>query len=175
MRQMLMGTGATVRPAAAAAPKGELRAGACLLEAPSAAIGDEDVAQDLAASTITLYPSDTAERRIGRLIAVSSDYICYAVKGVLLRPHPTSRCRPPSPLPAPPSLECTTQWKILTGWCVHSWAHSRPVSPLAGPRALAWAHGQRGGSAVLQRRRVLTRICRQRRCDHLLEDREKHA
>ena len=92
---MLMGTGATVRPAAAAAPKGELRAGACLLEAPSAAIGDEDVAQDLAASTITLYPSDTAERRIGRLIAVSSDYICYAVKGVLLHSHPTSDAVPP--------------------------------------------------------------------------------
>jgi hypothetical protein len=82
LRQMLMGTGATVRAAAAAVPKGELRAGACLLQAPAAAIGDaDDVAQDLAASTITLYPSDTAERRIGRLIAISSDYICYAVKG----------------------------------------------------------------------------------------------
>jgi hypothetical protein len=79
---MLMGAGAPARAPSTAAPKADLRPGACLLEGPAAAIGDaEDTAQDLAASTITLYPSDTAERRIGRLIAISSDYICYAVKG----------------------------------------------------------------------------------------------
>ena len=44
-------------------------------------------AQDLAASTITLYPSDAAERRIDRLIAISSDYICYAVKGAPAPPR----------------------------------------------------------------------------------------
>ena len=111
LRQMLMGTGATVRTTAAAAPKGELRPGACLLEAPSAAIDDaEDAAQDLAASTITLYPSDTAERRIGRLIAISSDYICYAVKGASCRPTRTLtrlRCSsvpPPAPFPAARAL-----------------------------------------------------------------------
>ena len=47
-------------------------------------------AQDLAASTITLYPSDAAERRIDRLIAISSDYICYAVKGAPAPPRSPS-------------------------------------------------------------------------------------
>ena len=81
LRQMLMGTAAPKR-ATASAPAAELRPGCLLLDAPAAAVGDaEDGTQDLAASTITLYPSDAAERRIGRLIAISPDYICYAVKG----------------------------------------------------------------------------------------------
>ena len=45
-------------------------------------------AQDLAASTITLYPSEAVGQLTGRLIAVSADYIFYAVKGTLPRRTP---------------------------------------------------------------------------------------
>ncbi len=132
---MLMGTGATVRPAAAAAPKGELRAGACLLQAPSSAIADDDVAQDLAASTITLYPSDTAERRIGRLIAISSDYICYAVKGALLH----LRIPAVKTVPLTPQPRVHHPLEILT--CgVHTAGHIRALYRHSPVRALLRGH-----------------------------------
>lgn len=54
-------------------------------------------AKSLVANTITLYPSDQTEQRIGRIIGTSPDFIFYALKGArqFARGLPDEVCHTP--------------------------------------------------------------------------------